>query len=69
MRHRNRRGTMSIITRIAARIEAAMPFPLIGRRRGARSLDDHPDADASIVHVPGHGPIVDALAGEAGMRH
>jgi hypothetical protein len=31
------------------------------------ALDDHPNADAGIVDVPGHGPLVDALSGE--LRH
>ena len=60
------RGAAPVVARIAARIEAAMPFPLIGRGRGARSLDDHPDAYAGIMDVPGLRPIVDALAGKGG---
>jgi hypothetical protein len=32
----------------------------------ARSLHHHPDANAGIVDVPGHGSIVDAFAGEGG---
>jgi hypothetical protein len=46
------------------RVETAMPFPLIRPRRGARPLDNHPDPNAGIVDVPGHRPVVDALAGE-----
>jgi hypothetical protein len=61
---RTRRGAVSIVSRIAARIKSAAPLPLIGRGRGARSLGDHTDPDAGIMDVPGHGPIVDALAGE-----
>jgi hypothetical protein len=61
-----RRGAMSIVAGIAAWVEPAAPLPLIGRRRGARSLDDHPDAAAGKVDVPGHRPIVDALASEGG---
>jgi hypothetical protein len=52
--------------RIAARVKAAAPLPLIRRRRLSRSLDDHADADAGIVDVPGHGPVINALAGEGG---
>jgi GcrA cell cycle regulator len=43
-----------------------MPFPWLGRVRDARTLDDHPDADAGIMDVPSHGSIVDAFAGEDG---
>jgi hypothetical protein len=60
------RGAVPIVARIAAGIEAAAPLPLIRRWRSSRSLDDHPDANAGIVDVPGFGPIVDALAGEGG---
>jgi hypothetical protein len=52
--------------RLAARVKSAAPLPLIRRRRGARSLDDHPDADAGIVDVPGFRQVVDAFAGEGG---
>jgi hypothetical protein len=65
-RFKGRRGAVPIVARIAARIEAAAPLPLIRRRRGAGPLDDDADADAGIVDMPGHGPIVDALAGEGG---
>jgi len=63
---KGRRGAMPIVARIAARVKPTAPLPLMGRRRGARSLDDHSDADAGIMDVPGHRPIVDALAGELG---
>ena len=59
-------NSSSLLARIAAGIEAAMPLPLIRPRRRAGSLDDHANADAGIVDMPGHGPIVDALAGELG---
>jgi hypothetical protein len=43
-----------------------MPFPWLRGICDARSLDDHAYADAAMVDVPGHGPIVDAFAGEGG---
>src|SRR5450631_3172562 len=60
------RGAMPIVARIAAGVEAADPLPLIGRGRGTRAFDDHANAHAGIVDVPGHGPIVNALLGQGG---
>ena len=61
------RGAVAIVAGITARVESAHPLPLIGRWRRARSLDDHADAYAGVVDMPGHGPVIDALAGE--LRH
>jgi hypothetical protein len=59
-------GAVPLVAGIAARIEAANPLPLIGRRRGARALDDYTDSHSVILDVPGLRPVVDALAGEGG---
>jgi hypothetical protein len=60
------RRAVSILTRMAPRIEAAMPFPAIGTGRVSRTLRDCPCADTGIVDVPGYRLIVDALAGDLG---
>jgi hypothetical protein len=59
-------AAISLASRLAARIEAAMPLPRLRGIRDARSLNNHADADASIVDVPGFRPIIDALASEFG---
>jgi hypothetical protein len=63
-----RGAPISLLTRIAARIKPAVLLPRLSSVCDARSLDDHADANAGIVDVPRHGPIVDALAGEGGRR-
>jgi hypothetical protein len=59
-------SSASLLARHAARVEAAMPLPRFCRVCHARSFDDHPDANASKVDVPGSRAIVDAFAGEGG---
>jgi hypothetical protein len=63
------RGAVSIVAGIAAWVKSAAPLPLIQRRRGARSLDDHPDSNASIMHMPGHGRSLTRLRVSAGILH
>jgi hypothetical protein len=61
-----RSAPISLLSRLTARVEAAMPLPRLGGVRDARSLDDGSYAHAGIVDVPGHRVIVDAFAGESG---
>jgi hypothetical protein len=59
-------ASISLLAGVAARIKSTVPFPRFPGVRDARSLDDHPDADAGIVDVPGDMPAVDPFAGEGG---
>jgi hypothetical protein len=61
------RGTsISLLTGPPARVKSAMPLPGLCGIRDTRALDDHADANAGIVDVPGDGPIIGAFAGEGG---
>jgi len=59
-------GAIALLARLAARIEAAMPLPRLRSARDAGSFGNQANTDTGIVDVPGHWPIVDALAGEGG---
>jgi hypothetical protein len=58
--------SIPLLARPPARVEPAMPLPGLCGIRDARALDDHADANAGIVDVPSHAPILDAFAGEGG---
>ena len=55
-----------MLARMRPRIEAASPAPRVHVARDADTLGDRAHVHVAIVDVPGHGPIVDALAGGSG---
>lgn len=47
-----RRGTVGMLSRMAARVEAASPAPRVLSRRNADPLSDRADADIDVIDVP-----------------